>query len=637
MTRNSAGRGSTHYAPGTQLGLTSKSRLIVLPFDIPFEIQQKPPTPTQVVPTQAVRAEPPKGTALTTTTNHRGVHGINARSNTHAPGAINSTLDTRTARPDPDHPQNILEDPDPLPTPVATKKLAKLLKGYTKAKQIISGFTEGYLLDFEGQDCPLTCKNAQSALHHPDEVQRQLNHEIELERIAGPYDDPPFPNFKCSPLAIREKSTPGKFRLLHNLSYPYDARSVNFNISKENSTVKYESIQSAIKLIQEHAPNAFMAKSDISEAFRLLPLHPSQYHLTGFTWQGKYYYDRCLPMGLASACKKFEEFSDALKWILETKLRVTSIAKILDDFLFVEKTTLACRHALFSFLALCAHLGIPIADHKTVLPTNILVFLGILLDSIDMIAQLPEDKLVNYKAEIIKMAQAPKTTLKELRSLLGKLQFATSVVVPGRPFLRRLYDLTKGVTKPCHHIRLTKGTKNDLKLWESFLASYNGKSFIHDTPTATSQDIHLYTDASMIGFGEVFGKAWIQGFWPPTWKNYNINILELYPIFALIKVFGKKLARSSIVLHCDNLAIVTIINKQTSKCPLIMSLIRPLVLELLQQNIRFISEHIPGIKNITCDYISRTQDIATIPTRFGMEPFPTPIPEALLPTHLKLS
>ena len=231
---------------------------------------------------------------------------------------------------------------------------------------------------------------------------------------------------------------------------------------------------------------------------------------------------------------------------------------------------------------------------------------------------------------------SPKTTLKELRSLLGKLQFATSVVTPGRPFLRRLYDLTKGVTKPFHHIRLTHGTKHDLKMWENFLIHYNGKSFIHDSITVTSETIHLYTDASMTAFAGTFGDAWIHGLWPPSWQVHNINILELYPIFALIKVFGTKLAYSSIVFHCDNLAIVTIINKQSSKCPKIMSLIRPLVLELLKHNIRFTSQHIPSVRNTICDDISRTQDITAIPARFGLAPSPTPIPAALLPTHLKL-
>jgi hypothetical protein len=129
-------------------------------------------------------------------------------------------------------------------------------------------------------------------LLNPDAVDAKINKELEKGRIAGPFVKPPFPFFKSSPLAIREKSTPGQFRLLHNLSYPYDERSVNFNISFGDSTVKYATISDAIKLVQTVGSKCYMAKSDISDAFRLLPLNPSQYHLMGFMWRGKYYHDK---------------------------------------------------------------------------------------------------------------------------------------------------------------------------------------------------------------------------------------------------------------------------------------------------------------------------------------------------------
>ena len=63
------------------------------------------------------------------------------------------------------------------------------------------------------------------------------------------------------------------------------------------------------------------------------------------------------------------------------------------------------------------------------------------------------------------MYKKPSTTLKDLQSLLGLLNFCTKVVVPGRTFLRRLIDLTKGITRPSHHIRLNKEARADLACW----------------------------------------------------------------------------------------------------------------------------------------------------------------------------
>ena len=44
-------------------------------------------------------------------------------------------------------------------------------------------------------------------------------------------------------------------------------------------------------------PGFFLAKTDIKNAFRIIPIHPRDYHLLGIKWNGSYYYDHCIPMG----------------------------------------------------------------------------------------------------------------------------------------------------------------------------------------------------------------------------------------------------------------------------------------------------------------------------------------------------
>ena len=107
-------------------------------------------------------------------------------------------------------------------------------------------------------------------------------------------------------MGIREKKTPGEYRVIHNLSYPYDETSVNAAIPREHATVQYATISDAIKHINHHGRACFLAKTDIKSAFRLLPIHPDDRHLLGLKWDGLYYFDNCLPMGCASSCKLFE-------------------------------------------------------------------------------------------------------------------------------------------------------------------------------------------------------------------------------------------------------------------------------------------------------------------------------------------
>ena len=124
-----------------------------------------------------------------------------------------------------------------------------------------------------------------------------------------------------------------------------------------------------------------------------------------------------------------------------------------------------CRIHLVGFLSLCKYLGVPIALEKTVGPQNILSFARIELDTLRMEARLPADKTEKCKLLIASFLRRKKVTLREIQSLTGLLNFACSVVVPGRAFLRRLIDLTKGITSAHHFIRLKKAVKADLELW----------------------------------------------------------------------------------------------------------------------------------------------------------------------------
>jgi hypothetical protein len=58
------------------------------------------------------------------------------------------------------------------------------------------------------------------------------------------------------------------------------------------------------------------------------------------------------------------------------------------------------------------------------------------------------------------------------------------------------------------------------------------------------------------------------------------------------------LANKRIIFHCDNISVLYCINKQASKDPDLMRLIRRLVVQALKFHIYFDAEHVPGIKNI---------------------------------------
>lgn len=504
-------------------------------------------------------------------------------------------------------------DPDSggfnLPTPVDRNILRFYLLGYDDSllSYLLHGFKYGFSVCCIGFNPQLNFYNLRSALQNPTEVNKKLKKEIDLGRTSGPFKSPPFQDMHLSPIGLCAKKQPNTFRLIHHLSYPKGS-SINDHIPQEFSSVQYTKLDDAIKGIKMLSGSAYMAKSDLASAFRLIPLAPSEYHLFGIFWQGNYYFDRCLPFGCSSACNIFEKFSSALEWVMWNYLPHTLIYHVLDDFLFICQTKEQCRASLDTFLRICANIGIPISEEKTEGPDTTLTFLGIEIDTVSQKARLPQNKLDKCEELINSFLKRKKVTLRELQSLLGLLSFACQVIVPGRPFLRRLFDLVVGVSQPYHHIRLRKHCKDDLIVWQMFLKQFNGKYFFLDDKLIASDSLMLYTDASgMIGYGAVFGNRWFHGTWNDKWAGQNITLLEFYPIVLAIEIWGHYFANRSILFLCDNEALVKVINKQTSKEPKIMFLMRRMVLYALKLNICIKAKHLPGRENILADALSRSQ------------------------------
>ena len=126
-------------------------------------------------------------------------------------------------------------------------------------------------------------------------------------------------------------------------------------------------------------------------------------------------------MGLASPCKTFETLSTAVQWIVQTKLGISYMVHLLDDFLIIFGSNEQCSRELSLFLELCSDLGIPMAPEKTVGPSTVLSFAGIELDTVRSEARLPQDKVMRCTFMLSDYLKRKNVTLRELQSLIGLL------------------------------------------------------------------------------------------------------------------------------------------------------------------------------------------------------------------------
>ena len=498
---------------------------------------------------------------------------------------------------------------------------------------LIKGFTEGFRIHFTGTSSSRIPKNLLSAYEHPDIVQNKLNKELQENRLAGPFRSPPFAKFHVSPIGVVPKKAPGDFRLIHHLSYPR-CNSVNDFIDKSERNVSYATIDDAIRIIKRLGKGCAMSKTDIKSAFRIIPVHPLDYHILGMHWEGNYYYDKALPMGCSSSCKIFETFSTSLEWIAKNKLGIPHIIHILDDFLIIEPTIRECKASLDRFLTFCSQIGVPMAPEKTVGPSQVITFAGIELDTEKLEARLPIDKVIKCRTLLTTALGHNKMTLREIQSLIGVLNFACCVVKPGRAFLRRLINTTLGIKRPHHLIRLNKDTKADIQLWLRFMDDFNGEALFSSDKWLTSVKLNLYTDASKsLGYGALLGRQWFYGEWPESWKAKNIATLELFPIVLALKMWHLKFKDQSIIFFSDNEAVVQVINRKTTKDKELLALLRELVLVCLQNNIMFRARHIAGHRNILADSLSRLQVEKFHSAAPHMVRIPEQVPKRLQPQN----
>ena len=408
-----------------------------------------------------------------------------------------------------------------------------------------------------------------------------------------------LPGLQLNPLG-------GKWRLIVDLSSP-EGRNVNEGISSEYCSISYASVDEAVRMIRQLGRGAQLAKLDLKEAYRIVPVFPRDRPLLGMYWQGKIYIDGALPFGLRSAPKIFSALADGLLWVM-LQNGVERALHYLDDFLFVgHPESDQCTKSLQAALAVCSCLGVPVAPEKTEGPSSVITFLGIEIDTLAGQLRLPRDKLFRLQASLWQWMQPGNRSLprrsglkRDLLSLVGLLHHATKVVRPGRAFLRNLINAASVVPALDHHVHLPPAAKADLCWWGSFLPLWNGVSILHPEIPAFTLDA-----SGSWGCGAVSENRWFQLPWPSLWQNVPISPKELTPIIVAVVLWGPLWAGLKVWCLCDNIAVVYAVNKGTAKDPQLMRLLHILAFWCAMFIIVLLAQHIPGVLNTSADALSR--------------------------------
>ena len=143
------------------------------------------------------------------------------------------------------------------------------------------------------------------------------------------------------------------------------------------------------------------------------------------------------------------------------------VLNYLDDLALAE-TKKNAHFAFYTLQKVLEKCGIEKAKSKASPPSNIMSFLGILFNTITMTMEITPERLLELKVLLSFWLSKETATLKEVQSLLGKLNFVAACVRPGRIFVSRMIQWLKVLYK---EDLIPKFVKKYILWWNTFFTS----------------------------------------------------------------------------------------------------------------------------------------------------------------------
>ena len=392
-------------------------------------------------------------------------------------------------------------------------------------------------------------------------------------------------------------------RLIHDCSRPIGLGLNSYATLPEK--MRYQTVQEACELLDSHG---YMAKVDLKSAYRSVALHPSQYEYTGLKWtftgdnHPTYIIDKRLCFGARLSPGHFNRLTQAVCRMMK-RCGYKTISYI-DDFWITHQTKEGCQEALTTLMTLLRELGFSIAYDKVEGPTQQIIFLGILINSVSMSLHLPEDKVKAYKELLLSYSKRSRASYRQLQQLAGKLSWASHIVQGGRIYQQRVLDLMRPMQHPSHKVRLSSEFHADINWWLHILQVCNTKRLIHPK----GQTLWISCDACQTGAGIVSQTDWAYIDWEkdlPFMLNKHINVKETMAIICAIYRWAPTWSGHTVVIKTDNITARAAFCKGRTKDKLMMAHIRHIFWLSVLFDFKIECVYTPGVTNIEADCVSR--------------------------------
>ena len=311
----------------------------------------------------------------------------------------------------------------------------------------------------------------------------------------------------------------------------------------------------------------------------------------------------CLPNGLAEAPRKFTKILKVPFTKLREQGHVSSA--YLDDSALFGLTEESCNENIHDTMTLMDSLGFTIHPEKSVLqPGHTLIYLGFILDSIDMTVSLTEER----KNKIIhccqKLLEGGQVTIRHVAEAVGLMVAAEPGVDFAPVYYRRIDNFKAACLKKKGGnfeapITLTREISTDLTWWIRHISSSAKKLYRH------APDIYVTSDSSDWAWGGARDGTTTGGPWDHAECTWHINVKELMAAFLTLRALCGEVKDTHVRLGTDNTTTLAYINKQGGRKSDLNEIAREIWIWAIDRNIWLSAVHVPGVANVAADTASR--------------------------------
>ena len=411
----------------------------------------------------------------------------------------------------------------------------------------------------------------------------QRDREIEMGRFSESFGSKLLPGMYSMPIHAVPKPNSDAFRLVTNQSA--GAFSLNSMIRREDITGYPLDNMTHLgeMLIQKKRefPNEKLVlfKSDIAEAYRLIPVHPLWQIKQINTIEGLRHVDRRNCFGGKASGSLFIAVNALITWIAKNECGIRDLATYCDDSFGVELMRNFTCYAPYgrdlpsaqaSLLTLWDQLGVPHKEKKQVFGSK-LTIIGIDVDADSLTLTLPDESRSELLAQLKDFARLPegsgvKYSLKDFQRLTGWFNWALNVYPLLRPALSNVYAKMSHAKpdKPLTKLYVNNAIRSDLLWAVDHLSRLPGTRILQsldwDPDTA---DLTAYCDASLDGLGFWFPSL-SAGFWslipeePPSDTIFFFEAISVLSAILHSTTMGFSVRK--LVVYTDNMNTVQIFN-----------------------------------------------------------------------------